>query len=81
MVGTPRQFARYEGLIVFTIEWLTHLCLSVDYDKIGARYGRVFLWTTPDYYLPFQFLLGMVSQKYLEQAAGPFEMYRPAAIV
>ncbi len=52
-----------------------------DYDKIGAQYGRGFLWTTPYYYTPFLKFLGFASQKRLEVVAGPFDQLPvPAAI-
>ncbi|KAF9035043.1 PLC-like phosphodiesterase [Hymenopellis radicata] len=54
--------------------------LQVDYEKIGSQYGRIFLWTTPDYYTPFQMLLALSSQKRLESQAGPFEMYMPTTL-
>ncbi|KAK0230250.1 PLC-like phosphodiesterase [Armillaria fumosa] len=55
--------------------------LQADYDKIGAQYGRGFLWTTPHYYTPFLKFLGFASQKRLEVLAGPFDQFAmPAAI-
>ncbi|ESK89741.1 glycerophosphodiester phosphodiesterase [Moniliophthora roreri MCA 2997] len=46
--------------------------LSTDYEKIGGRYGRVFLWTTLRYYTPYQQGMEFLARRYLESIAGPF---------
>lgn len=55
--------------------------LQADYDKIGAQYGRGFLWTTPYYYTPFLKFLGFASQKRLEGLAGPFDQFAMPATI
>jgi len=44
-----------------------------DYDKTGAQYGRIFLWTTPKFYTPFLLAYTRKNQVYLERIAGPFD--------
>ncbi|KAG6867478.1 hypothetical protein C0993_002301 [Termitomyces sp. T159_Od127] len=57
-----------------TKKWLDmRAALKRDYDKIGAQYGRWFLWTTPMFYTPVMMAYGRQAQIYLERIAGPFD--------
>ncbi|KAK2465920.1 hypothetical protein APHAL10511_001561 [Amanita phalloides] len=47
--------------------------LQLDYDGIGSKYGRIFLWTTPTFYTPFLILRSVKARRYLEGVAGPFD--------
>jgi hypothetical protein len=49
-------------------------CLA-DYEGIGSKYGRVFLWTTPKFYTPMRFLYSRTSRRSLENVAGPFDAF------
>jgi len=44
-----------------------------DYDKIGAQYSRVFLWTTLRFYTPIVMAHGQLARLSLESVAGPFD--------
>ncbi|KAH8096687.1 PLC-like phosphodiesterase [Cristinia sonorae] len=56
-----------------TRTWLDlRQALQADYDKIAAQHGRTFLWTTLQYYPPFQIFSRMVESTYLESVKGPF---------
>ena len=44
-----------------------------DYDKVGARYTRSFLWTGPLYYTPVQYGLVLLGKRRLEKIAGSFD--------
>jgi hypothetical protein len=46
---------------------------TADYDKIGSKYGRIFLWTTLQFYTPFVLAHGRASKSYLESIGGPFD--------
>lgn len=46
---------------------------TADYEKIGAQYGRIFLWTTPKFYSPILLFYSRYAHKYLEREAGPFD--------
>jgi hypothetical protein len=48
---------------------------SADYENIGAQYGRLFLWTTPQFYLPFRLFKVILVYKYFESIAGRFDEY------
>ena len=53
-------------------------CLSLinnlgDYDKVGARYTRSFLWTAPRYYTAVQYGMALMSKRKLEKIAGSFD--------
>lgn len=57
-----------------TQTWLDmRTALQADYEKIGSQYGRTFLWTTLNFYTPFQIARGHWAQTHLESLAGPFE--------
>jgi glycerophosphoryl diester phosphodiesterase len=57
-----------------TKTWLDlRSALHSDYDKIGSKYGRIFLWTTLKFYTPFVLARGRASKSYLESVGGPFE--------
>ncbi|PFH50156.1 hypothetical protein AMATHDRAFT_177594 [Amanita thiersii Skay4041] len=57
-----------------TKTWLElRSALQNDYDKIGSRYGRIFLWTTPMFYSPMLLAMSRVVRWHLEQVAGPFD--------
>jgi len=49
--------------------------LQADYEGIGSKYGRVFLWTTPKFYTPMRFLYSRTSRRSLENVAGPFDAF------
>jgi len=49
--------------------------LEVDYDKIIQQHSRLFLWTSPWFYSPVQYLFIRSRQSYLEAFAGPFKDY------
>ncbi|KAG6856999.1 hypothetical protein H0H87_011093 [Tephrocybe sp. NHM501043] len=58
-----------------TKTWLDmRVALQNDYEKIGAQYGRIFLWTTPQFYTPFLLVYSKQAQIHLERIAGPFDM-------
>lgn len=44
-----------------------------DYENVGSRYGRDFLWTDPRFYLPIRFMASALFKLYFEHIAGPFE--------
>jgi len=47
--------------------------LRVDYDTIGAKYSRLFLWTTFRFYTPVVVASGHMYRLALESIAGPFD--------
>jgi len=47
--------------------------LQSDYETIGSRYGRFFLWTTPSFYTPFLLAYSRRVHMRLEKIAGPFD--------
>jgi len=51
--------------------------LHTDYEKMSAQYTRMFLWTTPTFYSPYQLLLGLANKFTLEKVAGPFNSHFP----
>lgn len=53
--------------------------LQTDYEKINAQHGRVFLWTTLAFYMPFLVLHGTVTRLYLEHFAGSFNAISSAS--
>jgi len=55
--------------------------LNVDYEKIGAQYGRIFLWTTFTFYSPVLFARQYLGRHYLERVAGPFDAVSTAVKV
>lgn len=44
-----------------------------DYDKVGARYTRSFLWTGPLYYTAVQYGYVLLDKRKLEKIAGSFD--------
>jgi phosphatidylglycerol phospholipase C len=78
------EAARWEVdaiLTDFTKTWLDlRDDLRSDYDKIGAKYGRSFLWTTLWFYTPFVLARGHQAKLYLEKVAGPFDDAVPRTI-
>jgi len=57
-----------------TKTWLDmRVALQSDYDKTHSKYGRFFLWTTPIYYSPCVWAIGMLVRRRLESAVGPFD--------
>ncbi len=44
-----------------------------DYDKVGARYTRSFLWTWPLYYSAVQYGRVFLSKRRMEKVAGSFD--------
>ena len=44
-----------------------------DYDKVGARYTRSFLWTGPLYYTAVQYGWVLLNKRKLEKIAGSFD--------
>jgi len=57
-----------------TQTWLKlRSALHDDYKGMSDQYTRLFLWTTPMFYGPFQFLLGLSQKLGLEKVAGPFD--------
>jgi phosphatidylglycerol phospholipase C len=57
-----------------TQTWLNmRTALQADYEKIGSQYGRIFLWTTLNFYTPFQIARSHWAQTRLENIAGPFD--------
>ncbi|KAL0950056.1 hypothetical protein HGRIS_010063 [Hohenbuehelia grisea] len=55
--------------------------LLLDYDKIGAQYGRVFLWTTLKFYTPYLVTRRYLGRQYLEKIGGPFDAISTAVKV
>jgi hypothetical protein len=53
---------------------------TADYEKITARYSRVFLWTTFRFYSPVRFIRSVVNQANLERVAGPFGKLRVSSV-
>jgi glycerophosphoryl diester phosphodiesterase len=57
-----------------TTTWLElRAALDGDYDKVGARYTRSFLWTGPLYYAAVQYGLVLLGKRKLEKIAGSFD--------
>ncbi|KAF5392642.1 hypothetical protein D9757_001069 [Collybiopsis confluens] len=52
--------------------------LYADYEKTILQYSRTFLWTTIDFWTPYQLLRVYVQTSYLEKIAGPFASSAPA---
>jgi len=46
---------------------------SGDYDRVGARYTRLFLWTGPLYYTAVQYAHSLLTKRKLEKIAGSFD--------
>lgn len=44
-----------------------------DYDSVGARYTRSFLWTGPRYYMAWQYGAVLLGKRKLEKIAGSFD--------
>lgn len=40
---------------------------------MSAQYTRLFLWTTPTFYSPFQLWRSLANKYYLESVAGSFD--------
>ena len=57
-------FGTFDGVLSVSI---------ADFEKIGSQYGRTFLWTTLNFYTPFQIARGHWVQTRLESSAGPFD--------
>ncbi|KAF9448995.1 PLC-like phosphodiesterase [Macrolepiota fuliginosa MF-IS2] len=56
-----------------TKTWLDlRAALQNDYEKIGSRYGRLFLWT-PKFYSPVLKYESRLEKVSLEKVAGPFD--------
>jgi hypothetical protein len=49
------------------------LFITGDYEKVGARYTRSFLWTGPRYYTAVQFGMALMYKRKLEKIAGSFD--------
>ncbi|KAI9000729.1 PLC-like phosphodiesterase [Trametes punicea] len=47
--------------------------LKTDYDGVMAQYGRTFLWTTPQYYLPVRKYWERWIEKMLTLYGGPLD--------
>ena len=67
---------------VFT--WISHTdayfpTAVEDREGVMARYGRSFLWTSPQYYLPMRKLWENMLQKLLVKYGGPLEGFENAA--
>ncbi|KAJ3759168.1 PLC-like phosphodiesterase [Lentinula raphanica] len=61
-----------------TRTWLDmRSALYADYENVGLRYGRIFLWTTLDYWTPIQLFRQSVEFKRLQSIAGPFAIGTP----
>lgn len=59
-----------------TQKWLElRGALQVDYDTMLSRYGRLFLWTTWQFYFPVTSSWERLTRMYLESAAGPFDHF------
>ncbi|OBZ70365.1 hypothetical protein A0H81_09643 [Grifola frondosa] len=57
-----------------TKTWLDlRAALRADFDKVAAQYGRMFLWTTPWFYSPFQLFRRNLVRYYLQMHAGPLQ--------
>jgi len=57
-----------------TQTWLElRAALNGDYDNVGARYTRSFLWTGPLYYAAVQYGLVLLGKRKLERIAGSFD--------
>lgn len=54
--------------------------LVADYETIGARYGRLFLWTTVTFYMPFLAFFSRLVRAYLERVAGSFDAISTAPV-
>ncbi|KAF8272083.1 PLC-like phosphodiesterase [Lactarius quietus] len=57
-----------------TKTWLDlRAALDGDYDNVGARYTRSFLWTGPLYYTAVQYGYVLMGRRKLEKIAGSFD--------
>ncbi|PPQ63159.1 hypothetical protein CVT24_005799, partial [Panaeolus cyanescens] len=65
-----------------TQTWLDlRKALQNDYEKIGAQYGRFFLWTTWKFYSPVLRWYSRYSKNHMEKIAGPFdEIVKPQIV-
>jgi hypothetical protein len=45
-----------------------------DYEKVGAKYTRSFLWTGPFYYAAVQYGFMVLAKRKLERIAGSFDI-------
>lgn len=45
-----------------------------DYERVGARYTRSFLWTGPLYYAAVQYGYVVMAKRRLEKVAGSFDI-------
>ena len=45
-----------------------------DYERVGAKYTRSFLWTGPLYYAAVQYGLVVLAKRRLEKIAGSFDI-------
>ncbi|KAI9513305.1 PLC-like phosphodiesterase [Russula earlei] len=58
-----------------TSTWLDlRAALDGDYDKVGAQYTRLFLWTGPLYYAAVQYGFLLLGKRQLERVAGSFDI-------
>ncbi|KAI6130282.1 PLC-like phosphodiesterase [Pisolithus croceorrhizus] len=59
-----------------TQKWLElRGALQVDYDVMLSRYGRLFLWTTWQFYFPAMSSWEKITRIHLESVAGPFDHF------
>lgn len=59
-----------------TQKWLElRGALQVDYDAMLSRYGRLFLWTTWQFYFPAMSSWEKITRIHLESVAGPFDHF------
>ncbi|KAJ3837832.1 PLC-like phosphodiesterase [Lentinula raphanica] len=64
-----------------TRTWLDmRSALYADYENVGLRYGRIFLWTTLDYWTPIQLFRQSLEFKRLQSIAGPFAIGTPVTV-
>jgi phosphatidylglycerol phospholipase C len=50
-----------------------------DYERVGARYTRSFLWTGPLYYAAVQYGFVVLGKRKLEKIAGSFDIVESEA--
>ncbi|KAI0797104.1 PLC-like phosphodiesterase [Abortiporus biennis] len=71
------EAARWDVDVILTDvpkTWLNlRSALQVDYDKIVSKHSRLFLYTTWQFYTPYQMLMRKYIKARLEEAAGPFK--------
>jgi len=71
------EAARWNVDVILTDKTQTWLelrsALHDDYKRMSAHYTRMFLWTTPTFYSPYQLWRGLTEKNSLEKVAGPFD--------